>query len=569
MSILLCRQKQYFEQKRRQQQRAGLESYIDGKPACTQHCDYSRSLDILSLQNLSTVAQEHNTSTTTANDNLENADFSLNDQDALSSQAIFTNDGVSVDQAEKNKWAPSNGTEAEYPKKDSVHLQNGNGNLAGNFSDLDSFKLPMSHQIRVIDLLGDDSTSNAEENSLRQEGHVAFSIEGLGQVDTETPVHSPKITGRSFLDCYSPPKKAVRVPIKSKHLEYGFHDLGSRLVHDTAMPAPLLMAMLSSLGPVIYACVKTVTLLHAMHPVLTFSYGPVGDILEIIHQLGNVQDVLTQDIDFSPCSSTIDQSFCTRDMINAAGDPKQNFLNFRTPSSYNWNCSNMQGILENDELVYNKRDSSRRIWEGRFLDDGFDDLEEQESFCTNFDGRDVGFDDYYLPKSPWKQDLDFEGWDVNKKRYSLRSPQTYSAKESPGPYPEHLTMKDLHGIGISDKRWHSDIEIGNDVKYNNSVTEDSRSRSLARFEIFPLACTKNHALALQVALEEVLRSINHNNWGLTKTRSNRLLNWMSAISKPGMLQKGSIHPYTISLYIFTNTNYLARLPRMHLSETLH
>ncbi|XP_041993644.1 uncharacterized protein LOC121744231 isoform X2 [Salvia splendens] len=474
MSILLCRQKQYFEQKRRQQQRAGLESYIDGKPACTQHCDYSRSLDILSLQNLSTVAQEHNTSTTTANDNLENADFSLNDQDALSSQAIFTNDGVSVDQAEKNKWAPSNGTEAEYPKKDSVHLQNGNGNLAGNFSDLDSFKLPMSHQIRVIDLLGDDSTSNAEENSLRQEGHVAFSIEGLGQVDTETPVHSPKITGRSFLDCYSPPKKAVRVPIKSKHLEYGFHDLGSRL------------------------------------------------------------DVLTQDIDFSPCSSTIDQSFCTRDMINAAGDPKQNFLNFRTPSSYNWNCSNMQGILENDELVYNKRDSSRRIWEGRFLDDGFDDLEEQESFCTNFDGRDVGFDDYYLPKSPWKQDLDFEGWDVNKKRYSLRSPQTYSAKasvsnnitcpqslwkqdldfeagdinkkrssikrpetynvkESPGPYPEHLTMKDLHGIGISDKR-HSDIEIGNDVKYNNSVTEDSRSRSLASEE--SCSCTAGRGASI-------------------------------------------------------------------------
>lgn len=100
-----------------------------------------------------------------------------------------------------------------------------------------------------------------------------------------------------------------------------------------------------------------------MHPVLTFSYGPVGDILEITHQLGNVQDVLTQDIDFSPCSSTIDQSFCTRDMINAAGDPNH-FLNFRTPSSYNWNFSNMHGILENDELVYNKRDSSRRIWEG-------------------------------------------------------------------------------------------------------------------------------------------------------------------------------------------------------------
>lgn len=54
------------------------------------------------------------------------------------------------------------------------------------------------------------------------------------------------------------------------------------------------------------------------------------------------------------------------------------------------------------------------------MDDGFDDLEEQESFYTNFDGRDVGFDDYYLPKSPWKQDLDFNGWDVNKKRSASR-----------------------------------------------------------------------------------------------------------------------------------------------------
>ncbi|KAL1558764.1 hypothetical protein AAHA92_09191 [Salvia divinorum] len=470
------RQKQYFEQRRRQQQRAGLESYFDGKRACTLHCDYSRSLDILSLQNLSTLAQEHNTSTTTASDNLENADFSPKDQDALPSQVIFTSDGVSVDQAENNEWAPSNGTEAEYPKKVSVHLQNGNGNLAGNFSELDSFKLSMSHQIRVIDLLGDDSTSNAEENSLQQEGHVAFSVEGLGQVETETPVHSPKIPGRSFLDCYSPPKKAVRVPITSKNLDYGFHGLGSRL------------------------------------------------------------DVLMQDIDFSPCSSTIDQSFCTRDMINAAGDPKQNFLNFRTPSPDNWNCSNMPGILENDELVYNKRDSSRRIWEGpSFLDDGFDDLEEQESFCTNFDGRGVGFDDYYLPKSTWKQDLDFEGWDVNKKRSSIRSPQTYNVKasvsnnircpkslwkqdldvegwdinkkrsgikrpetynvkESPGPYPEHLTMKDLYGIQISDKRWHSDIEIGNDVKDNNSVTDDSRSRSLASEE--SCSCTAERGASI-------------------------------------------------------------------------
>ncbi|XP_057789764.1 uncharacterized protein LOC131006604 isoform X11 [Salvia miltiorrhiza] len=375
------RQKQYFEQRKRQQQQtAGLESYSDGKRSCTLQSDYSRSLDILSLENVSAVAQGYNTSTTIGS-------------------------------------PPSYVTEAEYPKKVSVHLQNNDENLVGNFSELDSFKLSVSHQISVIDLLGDGTNTNAEENSLReQEAHVAFSVEGLGQVETETPVHSPKIPGRSFLNCYSPPKKASRVPITSKHLNYGFHDLGSR------------------------------------------------------------PDVLMQDIAFSPCDSTIDQPFCTRDLMNAAGDLKQNFLNFRRPSMYDWNCSNVQRDLGNDELLYNNRGSRRRIWD----DDGFDDLGlgEHESFCTNFDERDVGFDDYFHPKNLWKQDLGVEGWDLYKKRSSIKRLETFNVKESPGPYAKHIIMEDVHGTRISDNRWHSGIEINNDVKDNNSVSEDSRERSL-------------------------------------------------------------------------------------------
>ncbi|EYU46022.1 hypothetical protein MIMGU_mgv1a020222mg [Erythranthe guttata] len=67
-SFVLCffwflRQKQYFEQRKRQQQQIdGLESYADGKRSCTQHCEYNRSLDILSLENISILAQEHQTS---------------------------------------------------------------------------------------------------------------------------------------------------------------------------------------------------------------------------------------------------------------------------------------------------------------------------------------------------------------------------------------------------------------------------------------------------------------------------------------------------------------------------
>lgn len=100
--------------------------------------------------------------------------------------------------------------------------------------------------------------------------------------------------------------------------------------------------------------------------------GLIEDILKIIPQMDNGHDVMMQDIDFSPCESTIDPPFCTRDLMNAAGDPKQNFLNFSRPCSpYNWNSSNVQGVLKDDELLYNSRDSSRRSWQGYLFSEQF------------------------------------------------------------------------------------------------------------------------------------------------------------------------------------------------------
>ncbi|GMQ01696.1 hypothetical protein CsSME_00048247 [Camellia sinensis var. sinensis] len=50
---------QYFEQRKRQQQQqtSGLDSFSDGMNTCSQHQNNNRSLDILSLWNLSTVVQ--------------------------------------------------------------------------------------------------------------------------------------------------------------------------------------------------------------------------------------------------------------------------------------------------------------------------------------------------------------------------------------------------------------------------------------------------------------------------------------------------------------------------------
>jgi hypothetical protein len=57
----LLRQKQYFEQRRRKQhqQAAGLDSFEEGVNIRGENCrEHHRSLDVLSLQNWSTIAKD-------------------------------------------------------------------------------------------------------------------------------------------------------------------------------------------------------------------------------------------------------------------------------------------------------------------------------------------------------------------------------------------------------------------------------------------------------------------------------------------------------------------------------
>lgn len=63
----MYRQRQYFEQRKRQQQAAGSEGYVDGKSSCSQNCENNRSLDILSLVNVSSRAYENETSSLNGN----------------------------------------------------------------------------------------------------------------------------------------------------------------------------------------------------------------------------------------------------------------------------------------------------------------------------------------------------------------------------------------------------------------------------------------------------------------------------------------------------------------------
>ncbi|XP_024040799.1 uncharacterized protein LOC18040262 isoform X7 [Citrus clementina] len=141
------RQKQYFEQRKRQHQQAAvLDSHADPK----EH----RSLDVLSLLNLSTTAEER-------------------------------------------KCACLNVTSSGYQAET---ISPKNQNNAFNESSCDSYlrKTTNIQQISVFDLLADDGPSGNLEASPVHEAHVAFSVEGLGKVGTQTPILSPEQCERDF-----------------------------------------------------------------------------------------------------------------------------------------------------------------------------------------------------------------------------------------------------------------------------------------------------------------------------------------------------------------------------------
>ncbi|CAL5388342.1 unnamed protein product [Camellia sinensis] len=184
---------QYFEQRKRQQQQqtTGLDSFSDGMNTCSQHQNNNRSLDILSLLNLSTVVQNCKSSCRS-----EGAAMTVNHHIMEYPQTIQIDKVTQGDPIEFKESRKSSGCQVEtlYPKKD----------LIGNGDKRDQLKMASEHQLSVFDLLGDDGPSDNLEVSLVNEAHVAFAVEGLGKMETETPVHSPQQLGRATRHPQSP-----------------------------------------------------------------------------------------------------------------------------------------------------------------------------------------------------------------------------------------------------------------------------------------------------------------------------------------------------------------------------
>lgn len=201
------RQKQYFEQKKRQQQQsAGAEGFADDINVDGLHQKEHRSLDILSFLNLSTTPNERGSSLPSSRmeDQGDNSRMKYNMQKSprtIIPNAVTPAYFVEVKEANMsgsqnqsvNFGMPSANHQAQIvsPKKNLFSAPQNHDSRA-NDKKIDDWNAAAEQELSVFDLLGDDGRDGHLGRSPVREDHVAFSVEGLGKVGTETPVHSPK-----------------------------------------------------------------------------------------------------------------------------------------------------------------------------------------------------------------------------------------------------------------------------------------------------------------------------------------------------------------------------------------
>ncbi|XP_010542687.1 PREDICTED: uncharacterized protein LOC104815825 isoform X3 [Tarenaya hassleriana] len=196
------RQQQYFEQRRRQQQQqqlgVGSDSCADEPTSTRPFQMQHRSLDILNLLNLSTAVPQHNTSCAEGKGDLA-ADSSTKKHNIP--KEIGSLSGVKVEPALSKKTSfsvPGQGNQINDSKR------------TNNRTDL--LTECTEQKLSVFDLVADDpATTNMEENP-RCEAHMAFSVEGLGKIKTETPTHSPQRPDRTYPSWRSSPWKVSSPP---------------------------------------------------------------------------------------------------------------------------------------------------------------------------------------------------------------------------------------------------------------------------------------------------------------------------------------------------------------------
>nr|XP_043638285.1 uncharacterized protein LOC122609298 [Erigeron canadensis] len=230
------RQKQYFEQRKRKQEQdhssSVIESYAYNKVPSTQCHEKKRSLDILSLFNLSKHGQDcsprlpeegrgsPNGKSTTPNyqtTHCPNAVRMEIKNGCSSEHVVIRETGIAsnhLKETESSQDHPdaSRRNQAKYPMKTTT-----------------------DYKMSVIDLLGDDGPNSSSRENFVHENHVSFSVEGLGKVGTETPVHSPQHPTRNFSYKCSAPPKISKGFHSFKNIDCSVDDQFSELVKEDHM----------------------------------------------------------------------------------------------------------------------------------------------------------------------------------------------------------------------------------------------------------------------------------------------------------------------------------------------
>ncbi|KAK8952162.1 hypothetical protein KSP39_PZI004108 [Platanthera zijinensis] len=221
------RQKQYFEQRKRQRQAPGQEHRTNGSDMEVLYNAEPRSLDILNMINLAVAPKPVNTKlAVSANHTVANvSDNSLLGIVTGSYSTIV--EGTRLTQEAKSSYSYL----PEVSQIDSYKC-------AGHMNELKMLGSGPEHssscpgrtlnetndkpwiESTILDLLDDGSFSNGRSIP---EAHVALLVEGLGKIGSQTPAHSPRMQNR--FSCKSTPmsSKASKRVRSSSALETSYN----------------------------------------------------------------------------------------------------------------------------------------------------------------------------------------------------------------------------------------------------------------------------------------------------------------------------------------------------------
>ncbi|KAK1398103.1 hypothetical protein POM88_007966 [Heracleum sosnowskyi] len=226
------RQKQYFEQRKQHQQQES--AWKDGSSdiinTCTQRPINSQSLDILSLQNLNTVAQEHRSTCQNAEESLDGEVLTLDCRTTPELPKMHTSEVASADptkcRGESYQW------KIVEPERALLNFLGSDYKYLSASGKVEQLEMPHDLQLSVLGLLGDDGPNNNLEGNSPHEAHVAFSVEGLGKVEMRTPVHSPRRPVRDFPYGCSPSSRGTENAHSVKKFMSRQNDLAAEVMQD-------------------------------------------------------------------------------------------------------------------------------------------------------------------------------------------------------------------------------------------------------------------------------------------------------------------------------------------------